>query len=334
MNIFKPEVFQGNMSNMNYFEGWYFKQVSKNLDVVYSFIPGVSLNPERPHAFIQVINGITGETQYVEYPLSSFSYDKKKLWVKIADSVFTRDSIDLYIDSPLIHLSGQLYFSNAIDYPKTIFSPGIMGWYSFVPFMECKHGVVSVSHQIEGSLKINELNIDFTNGKGYIEKDWGRSFPESWIWLQSNHFQHSDACIMISIAKIPWIGSHFSGFLAFLYLDGKFYKFSTYNNSKITALSYKNQTVHIELKNKEYKLVVNAYLKNSGILMAPIAGKMNRRIKESVDSEIEITLTDSKGNYEYKDKAVRTGLEVIDGIFDIVKIPISQIKSINEIDSK
>ncbi len=320
MNVFKPEVFQGNMSKMNYFEGWYFKQVSKQLDAVYSFIPGVSLNPKHPHAFIQVINGITGETQYVEYPLSSFSYDKKQLWVKIADSVFTRDNIQLHIDSPLIQVSGQLHFSNGINYPTSLLSPGIMGWYSFVPFMECKHGVVSVTHQIEGNLKINELDIDFSGGKGYIEKDWGRSFPESWIWLQSNHFQHSDACIMISIAKIPWLGSHFSGFLGFLYFGGKFYKFSTYNNSKITALSYSGQTVHIKLKNKDYELSVNAYLKNSGILMAPDAGKMDRRIKESVDSEIEITLTDNKGNQIYKDKAERTGLEVIDGIFDIVKI--------------
>ena len=320
MNVFKPEVFQGNLSYMNYFEGWYFKQVSKNLDVVYSFIPGISLNPEHPHAFIQVINGITGETQYIEYPLSSFSYDKKQLWVKIADSVFTNENMLLQIDSPLIQVSGQLNFSKGIDYPKSLFSPGIMGWYSFVPFMECKHDIVSVTHLIEGSLNINNLLIDFTDGKGYIEKDWGQSFPESWIWLQSNHFQKSDACIMISIAKIPWLGSHFTGFLAFLYLEGKFYKFSTYNKSKITGFSYSDQIVRLQLKNKEFELSVDAYMKSSGILLAPQSGKMDRRIKESVDSEIEVRLTDSKGNQIYKDKAVRTGLEVIDGIFDIIKI--------------
>lgn len=320
MNVFKPEVFQGNLSYMNYFEGWYFKQVSKDLDVVYSFIPGISLNPEHPHAFIQIINGISGETQYVEYPISSFSYDKKQLWVKIADSVFTRDNMLLQIDSPLIKVSGQLHFSHGIDYLKSIFSPGIMGWYSFVPFMECKHDIVSVTHQIEGSLNINGLEIDFSGGKGYIEKDWGRSFPESWIWLQSNHFQQSDASIMISIAKIPWLGSYFTGFLAFLYFEGEFYKFSTYNKSKITGLSYNNQTVKIELTNKNYNLSVNAYLRNSGILLAPDAGKMDRRIKESVDSYIEVLLSDTKGNQIYNDKAVRTGLEVIDGIFDIVKV--------------
>ena len=36
------------------------------------------------------------------------------------------------------------------SYPGTIFSPGIMGWYSFVPFMECKHGIVSINHDLTG----------------------------------------------------------------------------------------------------------------------------------------------------------------------------------------
>lgn len=65
MKLFKPEVFQGNLSGKRYFEGWYFKHVSADLQQVYSFIPGVALNASHPHAFIQVINGISGETQYI-----------------------------------------------------------------------------------------------------------------------------------------------------------------------------------------------------------------------------------------------------------------------------
>jgi hypothetical protein len=47
---------------------------------------------------------------------------------------------------------------------------------------------------------------------------------------------------------------------------------------------------------------------------------MSRRIKESVDSELEVTLTDLKGAVIFHDKAHRAGLEVIEGIFEIVKI--------------
>jgi hypothetical protein len=320
MNVFKPEVFQGNLTSKIYFEGWYFKHVSKNLEHVYSFIPGISLNPQNPHAFIQVIDGLTGNTQYIEYPLSSFSFSKNNFKVQIGDSVFTSDSILLNIHSPLIEVSGRLSYSGSVKYPGSLVAPGIMGWYSFVPFMECKHGVVSVSHRIDGSLLIDSQQLDFSGGKGYIEKDWGKSFPESWIWFQSNNFMNSDACIMMSIAKIPWLGSFFTGFLGFLYYNGTFYPFSTYHKSEITALSLVDEKLKLSFKGKKHQLNVTASLKKSGILLAPKSGEMSRRIKESIDSELEVVLSDLTGTEIYHDKAARAGLEVIEGIFEIVKI--------------
>ena len=320
MNVFKPEVFQGRMSDKHYFEGWYFKQVSKNLDQVFSFIPGISLNSENPHAFIQVINGLTGKTHYIEYPVSSFSFNKNNFKVKVGDSVFTSDNMLLNIDSPLIKVSGRLSFSGSVKYPSSLLSPGIMGWYSFVPFMECKHGVVSVTHRIDGGLVIDDEVLDFSGGKGYIEKDWGRSFPESWIWLQSNNFTKSDACIMLSVAKIPWLGSYFTGFLGFLYLQGKFYPFNTYSKSEIVELAFADEKLSIGIKSRKFRLKITAALNNSGILLAPKSGKMSRRIKESVDSELEVELSDLGGKEIYHDKAFRAGLEVIEGIFEIVNV--------------
>lgn len=320
VKIFKPAVFQGNISKRNYFEGWYLKHVSKNQDYVYAFIPGVSLNPENPHAFIQVINGVTGITQYIEYPLSAFSFNNKFFEVQIGDSVFSENFIFLQIETSEINVHGRLSYSDGVKYPSSLLSPGIMGWYSFVPFMECKHGVVSVTHHIEGTIVVNDLGIDFSGGKGYIEKDWGKSFPESWIWLQSNNFESTDACIMMSIAKIPWLGKYFTGFLGFLYLKNHFYTFSTYNKSEISEISLINEQLTLIFKNKEYCLKIKAHIKNSGVLRAPQLGKMTRHIKESVDSELEIELLTLAGKSIYSDKAYRAGLEVIEGIFDIVKV--------------
>lgn len=59
----------------------------------------------------------------------------------------------------------------------TVRSPGIMGWYAWVPTMECYHGVVSLDHAISGKLMIEDQAHDFNGGRGYIEKDWGKSFP-------------------------------------------------------------------------------------------------------------------------------------------------------------
>jgi hypothetical protein len=306
------------MTYRNYFEGWYFKQVSADLNHVWSFIPGISLADNDSHSFIQIINGITGETDYLEYPLSEFVWDRKRFNVKVGRSEFTDSYIDLNINSDKHTVKGKIHFKNLIRYPKNLLAPGIMGWYSFVPLMECKHGVVSVSHDISGDISINEINTDFSGGKGYIEKDWGTSFPEAWIWIQSNNFGIPDTSFMISVAKIPWMGRFFTGLISFLCLKGKFYLFSTYNNSSLSDVKYEDDRLEMNLRNKAYSLRLTAAKNLSGELRAPQTGKMSRHIKESIDSEVVISLFDNKNLLIWEGTGKRAGLEIIDKIFEYV----------------
>ena len=220
-------------------------------------------------------------------------------------------SISKQID---LSIKGEIDYSSIVKYPSTLLSPGIMGWYSFVPFMECKHGIGSVLHTIKGSLIMNQQKIDFTNGTGYIEKDWGTSFPESWVWLHCNTFSRPENSFTFSVAKIPWLGSFFIGHICFLYHNKKFYQFATYNGSKITQLSFKAPILEIEIINKTHKLKIKAVQNRSGVLKAPAIGEMNRMIKESVDSTIEIGLFENNGKLVYSDSGSRAGLEIIEKI--------------------
>ena len=319
LRIYKPEVFQGKLSGRNYFEGWYFKHVSHDLGNVYSFIPGISLNENDKHAFIQVINGITGESEYISYPLKDFIWDRKILYLKIGNSVFTENYAELNISNDNIQVSGQVKYLNSVNFPSTLFSPGIMGWYSFVPFMECKHGIVSVNHDLSGEIKVNRISIDFNEGKGYIEKDWGYSFPEAWLWIQANNFADHKSSFMFSLAKIPWRGKFFIGFICFLYYNKRFYNFATYNNSAISGIIHSDETIEFTLKNHKSVLSVSASKKTFGILRAPVKGTMSRRIKESVDSVVELNLYDNNKNLIYHDFSNRAGLEVIDKIFEYLE---------------
>jgi len=90
MKWFDRTGFQGARRRTGYFEGWYYKNVSAGGDAVFSFIPGISLDAGDPHAFIQVINGITGKTSYVRYPVDAFSCNPGELSITLGSSVFTR----------------------------------------------------------------------------------------------------------------------------------------------------------------------------------------------------------------------------------------------------
>jgi len=316
LRLYSPFVFQGKLKNSPYFEGWYFKHVSGNQQNTWSFIPGVSLNRNDPHAFIQIIDGIKGQTEYVRYPLSEFKFDYKSASLRVGRSFFFENSISLDIENERITISGEIQYHNSVKYPKSIANPGIMGWYSFIPFMECKHGIISVNHSLSGVLNMNDTLLNFDNGKGYIEKDWGKSFPEGWIWMQSNNFTEDETSFSFSIAKIPWLGKFFIGFISFLYFNKKFFLFSTYNKSVVTGIIHSGNTLEFELRNRDVILRVAARKSLFGELRAPVSGDMSRRIKESVDSEITLSLFDKHNNLIYNDTGKRAGLEVIEKIFD------------------
>jgi hypothetical protein len=316
MRIFRPEVFQGSLKLKNYFEGWYFKHVTADLSNTLSIIPGVSLVKNDPHAFIQIINGSDATSHYVRYPLSEFSFDRRSLFVRIGSSLFSSNGIEADIEGENIRVAGKLAYRNMVTYPKSLLSPGIMGWYSFIPFMECNHGVVSVNHDITGNLTINGKETDFNGGKGYIEKDWGTSFPEAWIWVQSNNFGADEVSFMLSIAKIPWLGSFFTGFISFLYLRGQFYLFSTYGNSTFTLLKNNSSEVEFEMRNRRHILRAGVQKRSFGELIAPVSGEMKRGIRESIDSEVQIRLSDNNNNAIYSGTGMNVGFEVTEEIFN------------------
>ncbi|MCD6337058.1 MAG: hypothetical protein J7M01_02350, partial [Candidatus Marinimicrobia bacterium] len=219
-----PSIFQGNLKKRSYFEGWYIKCLSDDLSTSIAFIPGISLGKDK-HAFIQ-INTSEHTTEYLNFPLENFHFEKDYFAVAIDDNFFSDRGVHLSVDRPHMSLHGDLVFEDVHPFPSRFMSPGIMGWFTYVPFMKCYHGVVSMRHRVRGTLILNGKEYGFENGIGYIEKDWGRSFPQSWIWMQANPFQNSDASFMLSIAKVPWLGMKFTGLIGFLNFDNEVHRFA------------------------------------------------------------------------------------------------------------
>ena len=178
--------------------------------------------------------------------------------------------------------------------------------------MECYHGIVNMSHVISGSLTINGTPTDMAGGEGYIEKDWGKSFPQSWIWMQANHFETRGVSLMFSVARIPWLGRSFIGLISFLKTPNGFYRFATYNGGKIERLRIDADRITIRLKNAANTLEINATYTQGGILKAPKNGMMHREIEESITAEVTVALADRKGNTLFDGSSNRVGMELSD----------------------
>ncbi|TVR41966.1 MAG: hypothetical protein EA394_04640 [Bacteroidia bacterium] len=313
--IWNPEWFQGNRRKKNYFEGWYFKNVSACGENAIAFIPGISLNTENPHAFVQVISGKTGDTWYFKYPADDFCYAPNTFAVKVNDSFFSAGQINVNLNENKQTIKGNLKFSNRQTYPVSLRRPGIMGWYRYMPFMECYHGVVSLDHTVEGEIQLNSQPIKFDQGKGYIEKDWGSSMPETWVWMQSNNFETPGTSFMLSIAKIPWMGSSFPGFLGFFLHNNKQIHFATYTGAKISSLERNGDQLSLCIETKDFSIHIQAEkeenILNKGALKAPAKGQMERIIHESVNATIYIAVIKKNSLPVFKGIGHNAGFEMI-----------------------
>lgn len=314
--FFNPEQFQGWGKKRKYFEGWYYKIVNASETKAFAIIPGIAIDEEgTKHAFIQVLDGKERTSDYSRFPGNKFIPQSGSLDIHIGENRFTENSIQL----ALTQIEGYLSFVDNVPWPKPIYSPGIMGPYAFVPFMECYHEIVSMNHTIQGKLEINGELIDFTDGKGYIEKDWGRSFPSAYVWMQSNHFQQPNISIKASVAKIPWIKNSFIGFIAGIWINDQLIQFTTYNKTRLRKCQITKVKVELTMENESYLLEIIAHCDHATVLASPILGMMDGRIEESMTSTIEVMLFNKKMNQVMlKGKGKNAGLEVAGNIKEIM----------------
>jgi len=307
--LWDPNRYHGWGRARNYFEGWYFKIVSPCERYAFALIPGISMDGGgQQHAFIQLLDGKACTSAYHEFPHEAFQPLPNRFEVQLGPNRFTDQGFNV----SLPELDGELRFHGNTPWPATLGAPGIMGWYAFVPFMECYHGIVSLHHKLEGTLNVYGKPVDFTGGIGYIEKDWGRSFPSSWIWMQTNHLDNTqEACFMASVARIPWLGNHFVGYLAGLQLDGQLWAFTTYNNARLAVtLDEAAKAVHLQLDRRGVSLEITARQKGgTGSLAAPISGAMTGKVSESLQSSVYIRLKE-RGRTLYEGEGRHAGLEV------------------------
>ena len=316
--IKNPILFQGNMRKENYFEGWYYKQVSKDEKKVISFIPGISLATDDEHSFVQYIyvsldenNNKTTKTGYVRYPLDAFSFHNSPFRIRVENNRFTESELSIHLADANINMKGIVEFGPFTLIKKSVWMPNIMGFFAYIPKMECYHGVISMGHRIRGTLKINDEEIDFNDGKGYLEKDWGTSFPKKYIWIQCNNFKDANTSLMCSVADIPFMKRSFSGHICNLVVDEREYRFATYNNSKLNIEEVTNETVSIALENKDAKLRIEAALTKTGELIAPHKGKMQKVIKEGLSGEVKIYLYNKQDTIIYEDAGTMAGIEIV-----------------------
>ena len=169
------------------FQGWYYKQ--RTGDYMLAFIPGRAADGP----FVQMIDS-NGTRRFV---MPDFH-----VWgdtVRTGGCVFSPTGLHIRLPG----VTGDLRYDG-----RTPLRSDIIGPFAHLP-MQCRHGVVSMGHTVHGRVTVDGQTHVFGGGSGYAEKDSGRSFPKSYLWLQCNDFT-PPCSLMLSIAHIPFLGGTFT----------------------------------------------------------------------------------------------------------------------------
>ncbi len=324
--IWEPSAYQGGRVTRRYFEGWYYKQVDAGEGRIVAIIPGVSYAADgiSRHAFVQVVPS-GGEAHYFSFPAEEFCPDPSEPFgISIAGSTFSRAGISLDLADDTCAVSGDLRFGSWSPWPVTPLSPGIMGWYRFVPGMETYHGVLSMDHSVSGSIVLNGERFDFGGGRGYAEKDWGRSFPSSWIWAQSNHFGAPGTSLTLSVARVPWMTGAFVGNIAGLLLGGELHRFATYTGARLECIQTDSNEAHLVLGDRREQIEIHAHGCDTLVLKAPVLGSMEGRDAESLGGALDVTLRAVRGQRAhtvFQGTGVHAGIEIMNDLDELGRIP-------------
>ena len=307
--IKNPDLFQGEKilnKNKDYFEGWYFKNTNKENGI--SFIPGINIEKKEPKAFVQVITN--DQSYFVNYDINEFDFTHEPFMIRVGNNLFSKEGIHIDIKTEDINADGDIKYTNNKNIDTDFMNPNIMGPFSYIPFMECNHAILSMQNNTNGSININNSEIKFENDMGYIEKDWGTSFPKTYIWSQGNNFRKANASFMLSIADVPFKMFKFRGVICVLMVDDKEYKFTTYNNARLVEYEINDNSLNITLKKGEFVLNLKSEFDEGQKLVAPVKGKMEKEIFESITAKVTVTLKQGD-NIIFSDTSANCGLEIV-----------------------
>lgn len=273
--------FHGTNKRRSFFEGWYLKH--QLAERTLALIPAFHIDSfGRRSASLQVI--CWQGSASCNFAATDFRAERDRFYVALGDNVFSEQGLAVDFQAGPFLVCGELQYA-----PFARPRQAMMGPFRYLPLMQCNHDVLSFAHRLSGKLSVNGEEIDFNGGVGYVEKDWGNSFPSSYLWSQANWYDEGDCCIMLSVADIPMLGRSFTGCICAIFYHGREYRLATYHGVKIRCYTGSK----VVLEQGKYRFELQCLDNNAHVLHAPQQGGMTRSVHESLNSTVRYRFSQS-----------------------------------------
>jgi tocopherol cyclase len=296
---YNPSSLQGNFNREKYFEGWFQKIYSAEHKSSFIIIYGYATrNSHATFGFIQV-HIPEQEPILMHFPKDEVFCDSAQHLVHIGKHILSSKQIVINTEEMGINLS---LMDNE---PIQTFSNS-MGYNYVIPNLPCYHSVLNKAHAVSGEISNKHTHYSLVNEMGYLEKNWGTSFPEKYIWLHAVDPKDSEVSLLFSQAEIVWFGRKFTRHVGHLHYDGKVLDLRKLKKCVVSISTISSQNQLIRISSTSIQLELSIALDQKILFKGPQDGILSREIVHHTDAVMDVSLSFGSqtrlfslvGNYE------------------------------------
>jgi tocopherol cyclase len=185
------------------------------------------------------------------------------------------------------------------------------GWLSFFPIFEPGWQVLMAHGLATGWIEWQGERYEFRNTPAYSEKNWGRSFPEQWFWINCNSFDDTVGLaitagggkrqVLWKTEEVAMIGIH--------YRD-RFYELAPWN-SQISWQIHPWGEWRMQATNPGYKIELKGTTDLAGTMVStPTETGLVMCCRDTLKGRLTIELSTRQGDRIISASSHNAGLEV------------------------
>jgi hypothetical protein len=290
---YKPNSIRGNFERNKYFEGWFQKVYSKEHNASFILIYGYATQNSDDHfGFLQVLVP-DQEPEIAYFPKYEVSCDIEQHIFRLGHNLLTKESIHINthsfsIDLKLKNLHPLRTFKNS------------MGYAYFIPNLPCYHSVLTTAQNVSGEIQHNGVYYSLNNGMGYLEKNWGTTFPESYFWIHAVDPNNPARSLLFSKAKIVWLGKTYIKHVGYLCLDGQQIELRELKNFSVSNSNVSPENQIIQMRSASAQIDLSLDYGREVVFHGPKDGALSRLIQHKTDVKIEVLLNYENRKHKYQ----------------------------------
>lgn len=290
---YKPNSIRGTFERNKFFEGWFQKVYSKAHKASFILIYGYAThNSDDEFGFLQIL--IPNQTpEIVYFPKNEVACDIEKHIFRMGKNLLTTELIRIEING----LSIDLNMNNTQTF-RTF--KNSMGYTYFIPNLPCYHSVLNSAQSVSGEIKHQGQCYTFDHEMGYLEKNWGTTFPESYFWVHAIDPNNPAISLLFSRAKIVWLGKTYIKHVGYLCFAGQQIELRALKNVTVSNSSISPENRSIQIRSAAAQLDLALEFGREVQFKGPKDGALSRMIAHQTDAKVEVSLTYENRKHQFQ----------------------------------